>query len=553
MNVADLLRSESMKSPRLIVQGKDFYAPITGINVLEAPDIDLWGRKGMVLLSSYYALGDLSPADLRAFCSLVEGIGISALVIKVQRLIDKVPELLVEECRNRQITLIEIGKNVNYQDVLLEVFRPVIERSEAQLALHYRLSNISSQLSLSMAGMKEILLKFREFLDLEITLVEEPTGRRYSTASNDRAGLTLGQPLPLRLSEYMNFRYRRYTCSYDDGVSFSDSVLWVDINCIADLEHTLIVHELRDHQVQAEEIVIIENLIRSLQTLILRQQSNRQQQQMNQNALLGDLLAGKIAQQSYRDEALMAVGLRADTKTQVLTIFTSVSALEPDLRAESIVQHITRILRGRFAHSQLYVSPNRLQVVLQDNDLGPSIQSITGLAESINRYLRDEVSAGEIRFVGGLSEIGIAENLHDLEVQSRISARFFRQNGKWSHIGRFDSLGVLKLFTLAEREDLLRFVPNDVLGLYRDEPDLYETLRWYIRLNHSHTAAARQLGIHVKTVRYRINRIEDILQMNLNDPETTSILLVAFEILTFIEGTSNNVDQLIASELVQSE
>ncbi|MCA9834691.1 MAG: helix-turn-helix domain-containing protein [Thermomicrobiales bacterium] len=541
MNVAELLQCQSMKSPRVLVQGREFYAPITGINVLEALDIDLWGRHGMVLLSSYFALRGLKSDDLGAFLRLVEEIGISALVIKVQRLIDHIPENIVNECENRQITLIEIGMNSSYQDILLDVFRPVIEQTEAQLALHYRLSNISSQLSLSLASLDEILTTFQEFLSLDCTLMEMPTERISSTTPEIASRLQLGQPLPIRRSEYMNFTYRRFTCNYDQTTSFNDSVLSVDISCIDDRQHTLIVHEIRDHQVESSDIVIIENLIRSLQTLILRQHSSRQQQQMNRNALIGDLLSGMIAQRSYRDEALRAAGLSADTPTQVLTIFPSLSTLEPSLRTSNIFRLLTRYLRGLFPNSLFYLSPNRVQLILHGNDLNYSTNMPGNLANRIDRMLEQEFLGDQVQFVGGLSDVGLADQLPQQEMQSRTTARFFRQNGKWSHIGSFDSLGALKLFVLADSSDLVAFVPQELSALYRDDRDAYDTLRLYLRHNYSHTAAARELHVHAKTVQYRINRIGQLLQMDLHDPQTQSVLLMAFEILTFLEGTAGAV------------
>lgn len=546
MNTAEFMQCASLKSPQLLVQGRSFLEPITGINVLEAPDIDLWGRQGMVLLSSYFALRELKPDDLSAFLQLVEEIGIAALVIKVQRLIDHIPEHIIEECKQRQITLIQIGMNSNYQDILLDVFRPVIEQTEAQLALHYRLSNISSQLSLNLASIDVILTTFHEFLQLDCTLMESPTERVFTTSPKLATNLHLGQQLPMRRNEYMNFTYRRFACSYTGTDVFNDAVLSVDISCIDDRQHTLIVHEAHEHQVESAEIVIIENLIRTLQTLLLRQLSARQQQQMNHNALIGDLLSGKIVQQSYREEAMRAAGLEPHTPTQVLTIFPSLSTFDSELRSINIYRQIGRYLRGMFPNSLYYASPNRLQLVLQGNDLGTKINE-TELAARIGHALGQELPGSEIRFVGGLSNVSTADHLHELEVESRTTARFFRQNRKWSHIGSFDSLGALKLFVLADTPDLAAFIPQSLATLYRDDRDAYDTLRLYLRHNHSHTAAARELLVHPKTVQYRIRRIGQHLQMDIHDPQSQSVLLMSFEILSFLEGTTG-IDQPLAHD-----
>jgi DNA-binding PucR family transcriptional regulator len=72
---------------------------------------------------------------------------------------------------------------------------------------------------------------------------------------------------------------------------------------------------------------------------------------------------------------------------------------------------------------------------------------------------------------------------------------------------------------LAQREDLR--LPG--LHLLADEDarrggDLLSTPRTYLRCADNASAAARQLGIHVTTLRYRVSRIAEIIGLDLGDP-----------------------------------
>ncbi len=535
MNVDELLKCDSMSGARLIVKGKQFDALITGINILEAPDIDLWGRQGMVLLSSYFALRPLSPAELEAFFVILDEIGISALVIKLQRLIDEIPPQIVELCQQHDLTLIQIGRGADYQAILLDVFRPVVERAEKQLALHYKLSNISSRLSLSNADTLEILQRFKQFLNLDLTLTASEGERTVSTEPGRLSAFTMGSYVPVRRNEYMNFTYRRFQCSYDGDDNTPDTALVIDISCVEDRRHTLVVHEMRDHRVQDNEVVIIENLIRSLQTVILRNLAARQQQQMNRNALVGDLLMGKLTQQHMREEALAALGLNLDSRIRVLTMYLNLTSGDETIMMAPATNALNQLLRGMFPRSLFRNSPTQIQFVLQETDTRQYPRLEPAITRAVNQMLKREGWDDTVAVVGGLSGLNPARMVQELEVESRSTAQFLQRNNKWGTIGSFDSLGAIKLFILSDQPDLQSFVPGYLMDLYTNDRPLYDTLRLYIQCNLSHKGAAEQLGVHPKTVSYRIARLEDEHGINAQDAQMRSILLMAFEILSFTE------------------
>ncbi len=56
---------------------------ISGVNVLEATDIENWGREGQVILTSLFALKNLTDQDLDAFFNKMHTIGIAAIIVKL--------------------------------------------------------------------------------------------------------------------------------------------------------------------------------------------------------------------------------------------------------------------------------------------------------------------------------------------------------------------------------------------------------------------------------------------------------------------------------------
>ena len=64
-----------------------------------------------------------------------------------------------------------------------------------------------------------------------------------------------------------------------------------------------------------------------------------------------------------------------------------------------------------------------------------------------------------------------------------------------------------------------------------NETQYMETLRAYLEEHLSATQAARKLFIHRSTFLYRLDRIKEILQFDLDDPEEIFYLELSFRLL----------------------
>ena len=74
---------------------------------------------------------------------------------------------------------------------------------------------------------------------------------------------------------------------------------------------------------------------------------------------------------------------------------------------------------------------------------------------------------------------------------------------------------------------------------------LASTLRAYLERSASLTLTARQLGVHVHTVRYRLTKIEELTGLSLSSTEDRLTLELAFRILALTErDTPDNPAEL---------
>ncbi|HHU69428.1 MAG TPA: PucR family transcriptional regulator, partial [Thermoanaerobacterales bacterium] len=104
----------------------------------------------------------------------------------------------------------------------------------------------------------------------------------------------------------------------------------------------------------------------------------------------------------------------------------------------------------------------------------------------------------------------------------------------------FDDLGIYKLLTkLEDKEDLEIFYKETLypLSKYDEEnrTDLVRTLQEYFVCGENLTVTAKKLYVHVNTLKYRMNRIKEILYIDDFTMENKTSLYIALKIADLLD------------------
>ncbi|WNS76597.1 helix-turn-helix domain-containing protein [Bacillus sp. DTU_2020_1000418_1_SI_GHA_SEK_038] len=97
-------------------------------------------------------------------------------------------------------------------------------------------------------------------------------------------------------------------------------------------------------------------------------------------------------------------------------------------------------------------------------------------------------------------------------------------------IMNYKKMGINRLFLAQPSPEIEQFA-NDILAPLRSEKaqnnDLEKTLFTYVRLNKSIVETSERLHVHKNTLYHRIKRIEELLQLDFNDPDDYLQILLA--------------------------
>jgi len=117
-------------------------------------------------------------------------------------------------------------------------------------------------------------------------------------------------------------------------------------------------------------------------------------------------------------------------------------------------------------------------------------------------------------------------------IEARQALRLTRRVGGRGRVASYRSLGAFRLLLEVQSPDALRRFVDELLGTLlqyaqsRDTP-LLETLEALSATRWVRRAAARQLGIHINSMSYRVERIQTLTGLQLDDPETRVAISIA--------------------------
>ena len=132
--------------------------------------------------------------------------------------------------------------------------------------------------------------------------------------------------------------------------------------------------------------------------------------------------------------------------------------------------------------------------------------------------------------IGNLAN-GVSE-LARSHVEARQALRLTRRAGGRGRVASYRSLGAFRLLLEVQSPEALRRFVYELLGPLldyaqsRDTP-LLETLEALSAARWIRRAAARQLGVHINSMTYRVERIQTLTGLQLDDPETRVAISIA--------------------------
>ena len=263
--------------------------------------------------------------------------------------------------------------------------------------------------------------------------------------------------------------------------------------------------------------------------------------------LRGDLVEEVLAGGLEGDEA-ERVARQAERLGHRLPQRAWVMVLEPDDdeteaalvapgRPDRLDAALSGIVRSRLPDALTLVRSSSA-VFLVPDEIAADLAAIEKLAAQILAGAAAVMKPGSASVgIGNLAtSVGELARSH---LEARQALRLTRRAGGRGRVASYRSLGAFRLLLEVQSPEALRRFVDELLGTLlkyaqsRDTP-LLETLEALSAARWVRRAAARNLGIHINSMSYRVERIQALTGLQLDDPETRVAISIALRARTML-------------------
>ena len=256
--------------------------------------------------------------------------------------------------------------------------------------------------------------------------------------------------------------------------------------------------------------------------------------------LRGDLVEEVLAGGMEHDEAeriarqAERLGHRLPQRAWVVVLEADDDKTEAALAARGQQDRLDGALNGLIRsrmQGALTLVRSASAVFLIPDELAADLASVEKLAAQVLAAAGPVMKPGSGSVgIGNLAN-GVGE-LARSHLEARQSLRLTRRAGGRARVASYRSLGAFRLLLEVQSPEALSRFVTELLGPLlqyaqsRDTP-LLETLEALSAARWIRRAAARNLGIHINSMTYRVERIEALTGLQLDDPETRVAISIA--------------------------
>lgn len=259
--------------------------------------------------------------------------------------------------------------------------------------------------------------------------------------------------------------------------------------------------------------------------------------------LVEELLAGGLEADEAERLARQAerLGHRLPQHAWVVTLEPDDDKTEATLTArghqDRLDVALSGLIRSRLPGALTLVRSSSA-VFLVTDEVATDLAAVEKLAAQILAAAGPAMKPGTASVgIGNLAN-GVSE-LARSHIEARQALRLTRRAGGRSKVASYRSLGAFRLLLEVQSPEALRRFVTELLGPLlqyaqsRDTP-LLETLEALSAARWVRRAASRQLRIHINSMTYRVERIEALTGLQLDDPETRVAISIALRARTML-------------------
>lgn len=172
MTVGEIFSIKSLKDLKLVAGEKGLDKVIKSVNIMDNPEALDWLSAGEVLLTSGYFFKD-SPQGQNEFLIALNGIGCPCLCIKPKRFLHYIPQSMIDIADDIGLPVFEIPYGISFSSILISIMTELSQNHDPVSRKSIEIHNEFFNISLEGGGLSSIAKKLSEIVENPVILLDE--------------------------------------------------------------------------------------------------------------------------------------------------------------------------------------------------------------------------------------------------------------------------------------------------------------------------------------------------------------------------------------------
>ncbi|MCO5385994.1 MAG: PucR family transcriptional regulator ligand-binding domain-containing protein [Desulfosporosinus sp.] len=515
ITVRDIMEIGPLREAKLLAGKHRADNIVKGITIIEVPDIVDWLSGGEILLTSLYNVRN-EIMSFRDYIRMMAQREVSALIIKTGRVVEEIPQEIIQAGDEFGLPIIELGREVKFVDVMYPVMAELFNKEVSKLQYYKQVQDHFTELVIAGEGLEGISRVLEELIGNPVIIYDK---EYKAMAATDHSVTTFGEVQDSTQRENLNekFYYYRQEVVFPDLNNITATQVVIPIQQLNQINAYLVVVEINKRLTDIEYI-ILENASTVISLELVKRFAISEVERRFKNDLLDSLISGNILIETALERAsIIGWDLKGPYCIVLMEFLDINDYLTGKKQRTNFITEVGSTVANvinEYTKHFMRISSDSLYVLwpTQGKSEAPVVADIKKASLKISalfakKYPKMHISTG----VGS-----IAVNIKDI-------ADSYREAKNAINIGRimneafisFSELGIMRMLCqLGVTNDLTEFVPKSInnLILYDKEnkTNLLNTFEVFLKNNSNATHTAKELFIHYKTILYRLEKIREI-------------------------------------------
>lgn len=532
MTVEELLQLPTIKGLKLISGNLGVHREISTVTVVDTPDGFQWLKGNEVVITTTYAL-EKTPNAFLDFISKLLSRNISALIVKSDRYIKVILENAKKLCDEKALPLIYCPAIYAFTDIINPTLSGIISKQAEQLKESSKIHESFLELAINDRSIHQILQTLS-------TLIQEPTAyvdtvfhKVYFSENVSEDSLYLkGLSYEIILNEYRE----KYQC--------------IDVvNKEQKFGYIMLLSDRSDRTYPDTDSNIYKTAIEYASiVIILRMQiriSNRMIEEKYYSSFVGDLMLNNVKTREEINTRAHLYGWNLDgggfvaiidinnIKKYYLRNLDTGTNEKLQKYTDQIFDTSIKYIKQAFP-STIYYSQSDFIAFLITGKLPVSARKT--LADTFSQIQHSLLNAVPFTISMGVGMyVDDIINIHNSYQQAKQVIQTVYQIQQFNRLFFYDQIGIYRLlFSISSNNEAIEFCDKYVKPLqqYDDQhhANLIETLQSIINCGWNLKLASEKLFLHYNSVKYRFQKICDLLEIDLRDNSRHTEIELALKI-----------------------